>query len=175
MLVSVRGVVAFGLVSWALLAPTLGAGQPVCVADSLRRSGPPEPSAVPDLIACSHAADGTSGTRLAAFQSLATIPSPSGDVLRRLAEGMADSDARIRRVAAGALVRVGPGLASVLDALVEALEHRDASARRSAASVLASAGPAAASTVPALYGALRDEDARVREEARRAIRAVRGQ
>jgi len=41
--------------------------------------------------------------------------------------------------------------------------------------VLASAGPAAASTVPALYGALRDEDARVREEARRAIRAVRGQ
>jgi HEAT repeat protein len=88
---------------------------------------------------------------------------------------MADPSPRVRKLAAEALSGVGPGLASVLDILAGALEYPQASARRSAASLFASAGPAAAAAVPALYGALRDEDAAVREEARRAIRAVRGQ
>lgn len=168
-----RRVVVFGILSWA--PPALGPAQSVCAPELLRVGGSPEASAVPGLVACSRAADVSAATRLAAFQTLAAIPAPNGDALRRLAEGTADPDARIRKLAATALSGVGPGLVAVLDTLVEGLEHRDSSVRRTAASLLASAGLGAASAVPALYGALRDEDARVREEARRAIRAVRGQ
>lgn len=140
-----------------------------------RHLGARSAEAVPALVASSRAEDAGTGARLAAFEALATIPDPSGEALRRLAEGMADPSPQVRKLAAEALSGVGPGLASVLDILAGALEHPQASARRSAASLLASAGPAAAAAVPALYGALRDEDAAVREEARRAIRAVRGQ
>ena len=132
------------------------------------------PDAVPALIACSRAEDERTGARLAAFEALATLRPPSGEALQRLAEGMAD-DPKIRAVAAAALSGLGPELARVLDSLVLALEHPAPAARRSAVSLIARAGPAAAAAVPALYGALRDEDERVREEARRAIRAVRGQ
>jgi HEAT repeat protein len=174
--------VAAGIVSGALLAcggPR--AAPPGRSSPGVRATARPTPApdpAIPDaapaLVARSRAEDHGTAARLAEFEALAAIPAPGGEALRRLAEGMADPSPEVRKVASGALSRVGPGLAPVLDVVAEALEHEEASVRLSATRLLASAGPEAAAAVPALYGALRDDDARVREEARRAIRAVRG-
>lgn len=76
-----------------------------------------------------------------------------------LIEKLTDSDTRIRRDAADALVTIG---SSAVPALIDALDNQDKNVRWCAASVLGDIGAEAKPAVPALVDALKDKDGLVR-------------
>jgi len=85
---------------------------------------------------------------------------------------LADSDARVRALAAQAVGAVGPEASLVVPALVALLESGDEESRNSACIGLTGIGPSAREALPALRKALSDSRPDVRHFAQRAIDAI---
>lgn len=140
---------------------------------ALVRIGIPD-EAVPALVACSRRGGPHEFGRVRAFEALAALRPPPPPVVERLAEGVSESNPKIRALASSSLSALGASeLVPALEALADGLSRPSATVRLTALRTIARAGPAGAPALPALYGALRDENAEVRAEARRAILAVR--
>jgi HEAT repeat protein len=93
-----------------------------------------------------------------------------GSCLRALTEALADSDARVRQLAAQAIGAIGPAGATAVPALVRLLDdHDDEGSRNTACIGLAGIGPAASDALPALRKALNDPSKDVRRFAQLAI------
>jgi HEAT repeat protein len=80
-----------------------------------------------------------------------------------------DSDMGVRRYAALALGRIGPGACEAVPALAVALRDSDGDVRYAAAGALGRIGPAASEAVPALAVALKDSDVAVRRSAAESL------
>ena len=92
--------------------------------------------------------------------------------LPALVAALADSDARVRALAAQAVGAVGPEASLVVPALVALLESGDEESRNSACIGLTGIGPSAREALPALRKALSDSRPDVRHFAQRAIDAI---
>jgi len=79
-------------------------------------------------------------------------------------------DARVRRQAAGVLMKMGPRAKTAIPSLIEILRDKDRNVRYCAAMVLSSVGDVRA--MPALIAALGDEDYRVRFRAAQGLAKI---
>ena len=75
-----------------------------------------------------------------------------------LSGALHDDDNNVRRLAAGALCRIGPKAEGAVPDLIEALNDWDPVVRAAAASALGAIGPAAKPALPALTRATMDTD-----------------
>ena len=89
-----------------------------------------------------------------------------------LLEALKDGDAGVRRVAAEALGRIGPGAQEAIPELIKALKDKHEYVRIRAAEVLGSIGPEVKEVVPALIEALKDKHAYVRMRAAEALGSI---
>ena len=92
--------------------------------------------------------------------------------LQALITALADSDSRVRGLAAQAVGVVGPDAAAAVPALVALLGSADEGSRNSACIGLTGIGPTAREALPALREALSDSSEYVRRFAQRAIDAI---
>jgi len=95
-------------------------------------------------------------------------PPPEGGV-HDLVRGLAHERLDVRRSAAWALGRIGPGAGGAAAALTELLKDPEEPARAEAAGALGKLGDAGRVAVPSLFEALEDERQRVRWQAARAL------
>jgi len=77
-----------------------------------------------------------------------------------------------RRLAAGALARLGPTAKDAVPALAEALAEKKGAVREQGRFSPRQIGPDAKAAVPALAGALRDSDDKVRRPAAEALAKI---
>ena len=87
---------------------------------------------------------------------------------------LADSDGRVRELAAQAIGAIGSAAAPAVPALIGLLASADEGSRNSACIGLTGIGPTARKALPALRKALFDPSADVRRFAQRAIDAIEG-
>jgi HEAT repeat protein len=92
--------------------------------------------------------------------------------LTALTAALADSDARVRQLAAQAVGTIGAAARSAVPALISLLASPDEESRNAACIGLAGIGPVAREALPALRRALSDPRADVRRFAQRAIAAI---
>ncbi len=90
-----------------------------------------------------------------------------------LSGALRDDDNNVRRLAAGALCRIGPEAEGAVPDLTAALNDWDPVVRAAAASALGAIGPAAKSALPALTRATMDTDFIVSMWATSALRDIR--
>jgi HEAT repeat protein len=98
-----------------------------------------------------------------------------GPCLTALIAASADSDARVRELAAQAIGAVGSQAAVAVPALIRLLTYPDQGYRNTACIGLRGIGPAAKEALPPLRRALLDASADVRRFAGLAIAAIQGQ
>jgi HEAT repeat protein len=90
-----------------------------------------------------------------------------------LAKALHDDDNNVRRLAAGALIKLGPEAEGAVTDLIEALNDWDPVVRAAAASALGAIGPAAASALPALTRTTMDTEFIVSMWATSALKDIR--
>ena len=117
-------------------------------------------------------ADPDASVRLHAVQTLRRYGVDDEEAVAALMGALGDSDERVRRAAALALLaidRIGPEAKEAVPVLIAALEDPDARVRSDAAEALGRIGPGAQEAVRALTDALGDPDPRVRSRAAGAL------
>ena len=92
--------------------------------------------------------------------------------LKPLITALADSDARVRQLAAQAVGAIGPAASPAVPALITLLSSTDEGSRNTALIGLRRIGPDAREALPAIRQALNDPSADVRRFAQRAIEAI---
>jgi HEAT repeat protein len=92
--------------------------------------------------------------------------------LSALIAALADSDARVKELAAQAVGAIGPEASPAVPALIALLGSADEGSRNSACIGLRGIGPSAREALPALRNALSDRSTDVQRFARRAIDAI---
>jgi HEAT repeat protein len=92
--------------------------------------------------------------------------------LDALIAALADSDARVKELAAQAIGAIGPEASPAVPALIALLASGDEGSRNSACIGLTGIGPRAREALPALHKALSDSSADVKRFARRAIDTI---
>lgn len=113
--------------------------------------------------------DGDGSVRLVAAAKLRDIGLPAAPAAMKLAERLADADARVGETAAEALIAVGK--ASV-EPLIGVLATQNVEAKKLALACLAKLGPAAKDALPAIEKCKSDDDALVRQLAEAAIQRI---
>ena len=96
----------------------------------------------------------------------------AADAVPALASKLGSSDVSLRREAARALGRVGPGASGAVSALVSALSDKDKFVRREAALALGKIGPSAREAAGALQKAAKDSEMLVAQAAQGALQAI---
>ncbi len=95
-------------------------------------------------------------------------------LLPDLIRALADSDGRVRGLAAQAIGEIGADASSAVPELVSLLKNPDEGSRTTACFALGRIGPAAKDALPALRAALADPSAYVRRVAQHAIVRIEG-
>ena len=95
-------------------------------------------------------------------------------VLPALIPAVADTDPRVRQLAAQAIGAIGPAGVSAVPSLVRLLADSDEGSRNSACIALRGIGPPAKEALEPLRKALSDPSADVRQFAQRAIQSIEG-
>ena len=101
--------------------------------------------------------------------ALARIGNPA---VQSLMKGLEDKSDRVRRGAADALRKIGPGAKEAAPALAKAANDANPQVRAAAQSALAAIGPTREPEVKAILWGVRDHDARVRNAAATALRKI---
>jgi HEAT repeat protein len=128
----------------------------------------PDPGAVPVLTAL--LASNDAGTRAEAARILGRLGPPARPALRALLPCLEDQDAKVRKEAEEAVLRVVPGAGpEALPVLTALLGSPDARTRARVAEILGHLGPPAR---PALLRCLEDQEAVVRRQAEEAVLRV---